>query len=55
MLVAGVDAAAGAVARVATLDRKAIRSVAVARFGSDRMVDQYVALYEQVVAGARGG
>ena len=55
MLVAGVDAAAGAVATVATLDRKTIRSVAVARFGSDRMVDQYVALYEQVVAGARGG
>jgi glycosyltransferase involved in cell wall biosynthesis len=51
-LVADVDGAADAVAKVATLDRAAIRSVAVERFGIDRMVDQYIQVYEQVVADA---
>ena len=48
-----VSDAAGAVAAVRdldTLDRVAIRATAVERFGVDRMVDQYVALYERVLA-----
>ena len=49
----GVDAAVAAVARVATLDRHDIRSVAVARFGRDRMVDQYVEVYRGVLSGRR--
>ena len=30
----------------------AIRAIAIERFGVDRMVDQYVAVYEQAIAGA---
>jgi glycosyltransferase involved in cell wall biosynthesis len=52
LLVDGLDAAIGAVERVARFDRVAIRAVAVARFGQDRMVDEYVALYEQVLDSA---
>ncbi len=50
-VVAGVDGAAEAVDRVATLDRPAIRATAVARFGLDRMVDAYVDVYRDVMAG----
>ncbi|MGH9180234.1 MAG: glycosyltransferase, partial [Acidimicrobiales bacterium] len=53
MLVADVDSAVDAVSRVAGLDRSAIRRVAVERFGHNRMVDEYVAVYEQVLAGGR--
>jgi glycosyltransferase involved in cell wall biosynthesis len=55
MVVTTVAAAADAVRRLAALDRHAIRGVAVERFGRDRMVDEYVAVYERVVAEARGG
>jgi len=51
LLVDDVDAAVEATSTVSTLDRAAIRAVAVARFGHDRMVDEYVALYEQILAG----
>ena len=54
MVVADVAAAVAAVGRLGALDRPAIRAVAVERFGCDRMVDEYVAVYEQVVADARG-
>lgn len=54
VLVAGIDDAAGAVEQVAGFDRAAIRADAVARFGVDRMVDQYVAVYRAVVARAAG-
>jgi glycosyltransferase involved in cell wall biosynthesis len=54
-LVADVDAAVLAVDRVQSLDRAAIRAVAVARFGVDRMVDQYVDVYERTIAHARAG
>jgi glycosyltransferase involved in cell wall biosynthesis len=50
MLVADIDAAVDAVHRAAVLDRAAIRAVAVERFAIDRMVDQYVAVYEQILA-----
>lgn len=41
--------AAAAVERAGDLDRAGIRSVAVERFGRDRMVDEYVAVYEKVL------
>ncbi|MBW8827606.1 MAG: glycosyltransferase family 4 protein [Acidobacteria bacterium] len=51
MLVADVASAAIAIGTVAGFDRSAIRAVAVERFGRDRMVDEYVAVYEQIVHG----
>jgi glycosyltransferase involved in cell wall biosynthesis len=53
MIVADLDAATKAVAQVHRLDRAAIRATAVRRFGRDRMVDEYVAVYEHVLAEAR--
>ena len=50
MIVDDLDAAAAAVAVVAELDRATIRATAVRRFGRDRMIDAYVAVYEQVLA-----
>jgi glycosyltransferase involved in cell wall biosynthesis len=44
-LVAGADEAVAAVERVAVLDRATVRARAVARFGQDRMVDEYLAAY----------
>jgi glycosyltransferase involved in cell wall biosynthesis len=49
LLVGDVDAAATAATTIGALDRAAIRRIAVERFGRDRMVDEYVAVYEQVV------
>ena len=51
MLVSDVDAAVDAVVAVRELDRESIRSLAVSRFGRDRMVDAYVSVYETVIAG----
>lgn len=48
-LVEGVDAAAAAVDDVARLDRARCRAAAVQRFSADRMVDDYVAVYSQLV------
>lgn len=53
MVVADIATAVDAVARIGTLDRATIRAVAVERFGFDRMVDEYVAVYEHVLANAR--
>lgn len=49
-LVGDVDAAVAAVGRVAGLDRGACRSDAQTRFAADRMVDDYVRLFERVRA-----
>jgi hypothetical protein len=35
------------------VDRQAIRREAVARFGVDRMVDEYVAVYGQLLSNGR--
>jgi hypothetical protein len=35
------------------LDRSVIRAGAIARFGRDRMTDDYLAAYSRVLAGAR--
>lgn len=51
-----VDDVAGAidaVRRVGALDRRAVRARAAERFSRDRMVDDYVRVYEQVLSGAR--
>ena len=50
-VVADVAAAARAVSDVARLDRQLVRESAVERFSSDRMVDEYVAVYRYAVAG----
>jgi glycosyltransferase involved in cell wall biosynthesis len=51
-----VDDVAGAidaVRRVRSLDRRAVRARAADRFSRDRMVDDYLRVYERVLAGAR--
>jgi glycosyltransferase involved in cell wall biosynthesis len=52
-VVSGADEAAGAVTAVAGLDRHAIRKEAVARFGVDRMVTEYLDAYRRVLLGER--
>lgn len=46
-----IDAAVAAVARADALDRAAVRLRAEERFGVERMVDDYVRVYEQVLEG----
>ncbi len=48
-LVNGPDEACSAVERASGLNRTTIRAQAVARFGKDRMVEEYLAAYDQVV------
>jgi glycosyltransferase involved in cell wall biosynthesis len=48
-----VAGAIAAVARVDRLDRRAVRQRAVERFSRDRMVDDYLRVYDLVLAGAR--
>jgi len=46
-----VEQMAGGLARVLALDRRRVREGAVARFGVDRMVAEYEAVYRRLVAG----
>ena len=51
-----VDDVAGAieaVRRVGRLDRRAVRARAAERFSRDRMVDDYLRVYERILSGAR--
>ncbi len=48
-LVDSVDAAVDAVGTVTTLDRRGVRRSAEERFGVDRMVDEYLAVYRTVL------
>jgi glycosyltransferase involved in cell wall biosynthesis len=48
-LVDGVEAAAACVDRAQALDRAAIREVAAERFGKDRMVDDYLRVYQRLL------
>lgn len=41
--------------RVFDIDRRRVRERAVARFGLDRMVDEYAAVYRRIVEAHRGG
>jgi glycosyltransferase involved in cell wall biosynthesis len=50
-LVQDMEGALVAVDQVATLDRGTIRNTAVSRFGQDRMLDAYLAVYRQVLGG----
>ena len=52
-VVDGVAGAIDAVRRVRSLDRRAVRARAADRFSRDRMVDDYLRVYERVLAGAR--
>lgn len=45
-----IDAAIDAVARAAALDRERVRTRAASRFGVERMVDDYLAIYEMMLA-----
>jgi glycosyltransferase involved in cell wall biosynthesis len=49
-LVADVASAVDAIAHVGQLDRQTVRDEVVRRFSSDRMVDQYVAVYRRAIA-----
>jgi glycosyltransferase involved in cell wall biosynthesis len=46
VLVDGVAAAVAGVARAVAFDRAACRRTAVRRFSAERMVDQYLDVYE---------
>ena len=48
-LVEDVDAAERAVRRLSDVDRAACRAAAVSRFGADRMVDEYEALFTHII------
>jgi glycosyltransferase involved in cell wall biosynthesis len=48
-----VAGAVEAVGRVGALDRRAVRARVAERFSRDRMVDDYLRVYERVVSGAR--
>ena len=48
-LVGNADEALAALPRIATLDRAAIRADAAARFGQERMVDDYLRVYGEIL------
>lgn len=48
LLVSDPDAAVAAIARVGEIDRAACRQEAVSRFGAERMVEEYLALFERI-------
>lgn len=48
-LVAGVEEAVAAVADIGSIDRAACRARARSRFGADRMVDDYLKIYRELV------
>jgi glycosyltransferase involved in cell wall biosynthesis len=50
-LTVDVTSAAAAVGSATALDRAAVRARAAARFGADRMVEDYLRVYERVLAG----
>jgi len=49
-----LDEMASGLPRVMDLNRRRVRDHAVRRFGADRMVDEYVTVYEQTRKGHRG-
>ena len=54
-LVSDLDEAEAALARVPSLDRQACRAHAEARFSAERMVDDYIRLYERILDRAGAG
>ena len=55
MLVTDIAGAVDAIEKTDRLDRAVIRARTVERFGVDRMVDEYVRVYEQAIANACSG
>ena len=53
-LVSDVESAVDAVKRVAGFQRADIRATAISRFSSERMVDAYVSVYEEVLSRREG-
>jgi glycosyltransferase involved in cell wall biosynthesis len=53
-LVHDVDSAVAAVSKAVGLDRRAVSARAASRFGADRMVDEYVTVYEKILSGGSG-
>jgi glycosyltransferase involved in cell wall biosynthesis len=49
-----LDALVSGLPEVLALDRRGVRQRAVARFGADRMVDEYVGVYRRIVEAHRG-
>ena len=49
-LVHDVDGAVAAVEKAVTLDRRAVSARAASRFGSERMVDEYLRVYEAILS-----
>ena len=47
-----VESSVGAVRAAVRLDRAAVRARAAARFGVDRMVDDYLRVYEALIMSA---
>jgi glycosyltransferase involved in cell wall biosynthesis len=52
-LVADLEGAEEALGRLASLDRRACRAHVEARFSAERMVDEYIQLYERILGGRR--
>jgi hypothetical protein len=50
MVFKDLDAMAADLTSVFTFDRRRIREQAVARFGIERMVNEYEAVYERIVS-----
>jgi glycosyltransferase involved in cell wall biosynthesis len=46
--------AAAAVARIGTIDRAGCRARVEQRFSADRMVEDYLRIYRDLLAGTRG-
>jgi glycosyltransferase involved in cell wall biosynthesis len=53
-LVDSVGAAVEAVGRIGEIDRATCRSIAARRFSVERMADDYIRVYEQILAERRG-
>ena len=51
-VVTDVGSAADAVVKIGRFDRPTVRALAVRRFSSDRMVDEYVDVYTQAITGS---
>jgi glycosyltransferase involved in cell wall biosynthesis len=49
-LVHDVESAVAAVEQAVRLDRSAVSARAASRFGSERMVDDYLRVYEQILS-----
>ncbi|HZM81094.1 MAG TPA: glycosyltransferase, partial [Candidatus Limnocylindrales bacterium] len=49
-LVDDIDAAIDAIPQALTLDRAQVAAIARARFSADRMVEQYLTVYQQMLA-----